>query len=279
MAAKRFHISTKTNKVGPCYAGALNRDHGGKGCPFGGDEIHFPTKEEAQAALESRLADTFGTFSTVKRIPPVVGRDHPDFGKIDSQVEMDSAFGIDRDGNVVQVDTWAPEVYFSQDGLETPGDWEAVNGYSGQYGYSGPVMHPSEVMDGSKMEEYVRENPGTYALVVPTNVDAYDSDDPDAEIDVDGWVLLKLNDGKEPVAPKPPIKADMADMYVAGYRPSGLENTGDETIGFLARDGEVVGSFRTDNRTNETTFAFDSKEEEALAEKTISIFQQEDDAK
>lgn len=279
MAAKRFHISSKTGKVGPCYAGGVNREHGGRGCPFGGDEVHFPTKEEAQAALESRLADDFGAFSTVKRIPPVVGRDHPDFGKIDSQVEMDSAFGIDRDGNVVKVDAWAPEVYLSQDGLEVPGDWEAVNGYSGQYGYSGPVMHPSEVMDGSKMEEYVRENPGTYALVVPANVDAYDSDDPDAEVDVDGWVLLKLNDEKEPVEAKAPIKVDMADMYVAGYRPSGLENTGEETIGFLTRDGKTVGSFRTDNRTNETTYAFDSNEEEALAEKTISIFQQEDDAK
>lgn len=43
-------------------------------------------------------------------------------------------------------------------------DWVLVSGMSNQYGYDGPLMHPSEFLDES-FWEYMREHPGCYATV------------------------------------------------------------------------------------------------------------------
>ena len=71
--------------------------------------------------------------------------------------------------------------------------WSPISGFSGQHGYSGPVMHASEYLGGD-MEKYVWENPGTY-VVVEATFDPDPEDDPD-EYEADesvtgGWVLLK----------------------------------------------------------------------------------------
>lgn len=65
--------------------------------------------------------------------------------------------------------------------------WSPVMGRTGQHGYDGPVMHPSEVFAGS-LERWCRGNEGVYTMV-PV-------DDPDDGEPV-GWMLLHrpLDDG------------------------------------------------------------------------------------
>lgn len=43
--------------------------------------------------------------------------------------------------------------------------WELLTGWTGQYGYNGPIMHASEYFGGS-LREHVLSVPGTYVLVV-----------------------------------------------------------------------------------------------------------------
>jgi hypothetical protein len=47
--------------------------------------------------------------------------------------------------------------------------WELLQGFTGQYGYRGPVMHPSEFIGGG-LERHILETPGYYVALV---VNAY----------------------------------------------------------------------------------------------------------
>jgi hypothetical protein len=58
-------------------------------------------------------------------------------------------------------DVYAPTLY--DDELDSD-RWELLDGYSGQYGYSGPVMHPSEFIGGG-MARDILATPGTYVAV------------------------------------------------------------------------------------------------------------------
>jgi hypothetical protein len=98
---------------------------------------------------------------------------------------------------------YAPEVSVQLDaeGSILPGPageplvegWELMTGYTGQYGYRGPIMHASEYV-GGRMEEDILERPGLYVVVevtglYPTEEDeARDSDDPI------GWVVARQED-------------------------------------------------------------------------------------
>lgn len=89
--------------------------------------------------------------------------------------------GTDEDGQILDEheDGWVRD-------LNERG-WEPVTGCSGQYGYAGPIMHPSEFLGGS-MAERLAMTPGTYAVVM---VEA----DEDGERDACGWALLRRIDG------------------------------------------------------------------------------------
>lgn len=65
-------------------------------------------------------------------------------------------------------DLHAPSLY--DDDLDTPG-WTLMDGYSGQYGYSGPLMHQSEFIGGG-MARDILDTPGVYVALV-----SYPSDD------------------------------------------------------------------------------------------------------
>lgn len=43
--------------------------------------------------------------------------------------------------------------------------WDLLTGWTGQSGYSGPLMHPSEFV-GGKLAEHIMETPGYYTCVV-----------------------------------------------------------------------------------------------------------------
>ena len=66
--------------------------------------------------------------------------------------------------------------------------WSALNGFSGQYGYRGPVMHSSEYI-GGRMAETILESDGLYVPVV-AYADCEDGCTEDCDADhVIGWVL------------------------------------------------------------------------------------------
>lgn len=187
----KFHVNDE-GTAGPCGANK------GK-CPFGGksgSENHYDTAETAQNAAEFMLSRKYGAFRENKTIDM---RKHAEFGKIDAQTDMGATFSISKTGNVTDSSGYAPDVTVYDDGtIEGADGWEPVTGFTGQYGYNGPVMHPSEIMSNSSMEEFVRENPGTYALVVPYNGDSPSEDDEDYDESedpfIDGWMLLKKED-------------------------------------------------------------------------------------
>jgi hypothetical protein len=108
-------------------------------------------------------------------------------------MEFDHVIRVHGDGTVSDgIDTpWAPEVTMtvadprhpfvdSQHGLPVP--WSLVNGYSGQYGYAGPIMHASEFI-GGRMADDILSTPGLYVAVTVTCVD----DD-----DIAGWAVAHI---------------------------------------------------------------------------------------
>lgn len=62
------------------------------------------------------------------------------------------------DNNGQQVALGGDEVQ----GVDEP--WELMRGYTGQYGYNGPVMHPSEFI-GGRMAQDILTGPGYYVAV------------------------------------------------------------------------------------------------------------------
>jgi hypothetical protein len=112
-----------------------------------------------------------------------------------NDVEFDHPFKITKRGeilgsdwiwNVPQFALHAPEVYHSDENdVDILSDWwwAYSGGYTGQFGYSGPVMHASELL-GGRLERDMMADPGIYVV---TSVECYDSDD------AAGWIVLKLD--------------------------------------------------------------------------------------
>lgn len=90
-------------------------------------------------------------------------------------MEFDHVIQVLEDGIVLHIkDVYAPEL---RDGelhqhWEGP-QWTLLDGYSGQYGYSGPLMHQSEVISGG-MERDILAIPGLYVALANYPLD--DSD-------------------------------------------------------------------------------------------------------
>lgn len=105
--------------------------------------------------------------------------------------EFDCVFEVLEGGAVVdRHDIYAPQVYVYEncpvdiDGI--PVGWEALTGWTGQYGYKGAVMHASEQFAGP-MAAHVLGTPGVYVLVV---VEVLEEDE-DGESEPAGWAVLR----------------------------------------------------------------------------------------
>ena len=73
-------------------------------------------------------------------------------------------------------DVWAPELYDGELSQSPEGpQWTLLNGYSGQHGYSGPIMHQSEFIGGG-MERHIRETPGLWVALVNCYLDDSEPD-------------------------------------------------------------------------------------------------------
>lgn len=98
--------------------------------------------------------------------------------------------GVERDPEVLYVPSAEhdDEADMLLDGIphgSSLTDWVALDGYTGQYAYHGPVMHPSEFL-GGRLAEGVLESIGdTFVLV---EVSGPDDDSPV------GWAILRLRE-------------------------------------------------------------------------------------
>lgn len=84
-------------------------------------------------------------------------------------MEFDHVIQVHEDGTITDAPSgiWAPSLY---DGETDDERWTLMNGYSGQYSYSGPVMHDSEFIGGG-LERDIREQPGFYVALANTYTD------------------------------------------------------------------------------------------------------------
>lgn len=91
---------------------------------------------------------------------------------------------------------WTPEgVEFNRGGdilidgvvLEERGQWEALTGYSGQWGYDGPIMHASEFLGGGMAADIREDEGGIYVLKIVDD----DSDCDCGDCDPVGWIVLR----------------------------------------------------------------------------------------
>lgn len=94
---------------------------------------------------------------------------------LNSLVEFDCPFKVLGNGTIESAnDYYAPEVY--DDSVESP--WSLLSGYTGQYGYNGPTMHPSEYL-GGRMAVDILGRPGIYVIVEMRDEDgSYPDGDP-----------------------------------------------------------------------------------------------------
>lgn len=122
---------------------------------------------------------------------------------LNNVMEFDYVIRVNADGSI-------------DDGIETPGShtpelrddalepsssavdkWELMDGYSGQQGYSGPMMHSSEYI-GGRMADDILAAPGLYVALV--NYTTPDESVPEAERDaydeICGWAVARILDGE-----------------------------------------------------------------------------------
>lgn len=134
---------------------------------------------------------------------------------------LDDALEIDHPVWVTPLGTWqdvprdlpavhAPEIALDLDNdgqlllnaddevrrIATSAGWDVLDGYSGQYGYRGPIMHASEFVSG-RLEDDIMAEPGVYVV---TTVECVTLDG-DREETPAGWVALRLRHADYPHFP------------------------------------------------------------------------------
>lgn len=106
---------------------------------------------------------------------------------LNTRLEFDCVVEVHKDGTMTdRHDLYAPESYDDgTGGIDFAGStvWKPLDGYSGQYGYSGPIMHPSEYI-GGVLEDDIATTPGVYVVVVVTDLD-------DVDGEPSGWAVLR----------------------------------------------------------------------------------------
>ncbi len=108
--------------------------------------------------------------------------------------DFDHVFRVLPDGSTQDVpNVYAPDVtHCDAHDIEISSgeDWSALTGYTGQHGYRGAVLHPSEYFGGGLYRD-VMSTPGVYVLTVVRDEDAdRDAGDDDAV----GWTVLRLEE-------------------------------------------------------------------------------------
>lgn len=115
---------------------------------------------------------------------------------LNSIMEFDHVIRVHADGTVTDAAEYAPELYDGR--LSGDSRWSLMTGYTGQYGYRGPIMHPSEFICGS-MADDILSTPGLYVAIVSCvsgPADGCALCEPDTPCDnhsVDGWAVAYIH--------------------------------------------------------------------------------------
>lgn len=99
-------------------------------------------------------------------------------------MEFDHPVRVLADGTVTSAHgEYAPEVHDVSDprNPRISDGWSLLNGYTGQWNYPGPIMHPSEFI-GGRLERDIRAEPGVYVAIV---IEGPDDDEPI------GWAVAR----------------------------------------------------------------------------------------
>ena len=96
-------------------------------------------------------------------------------------MEFDRVIKVWPDGDVTPVvGMFAPDLFDGElEQIAKDKGWSLMDGYSGQYGYSGPIMHASEFV-GGKLERDILATPGYYVVI---------ADYPSNGGEPDGWAV------------------------------------------------------------------------------------------
>lgn len=107
---------------------------------------------------------------------------------LSDRMEFDHVIQIHEDGSITdRNDLYAPDL---MDEAIDSDDWEFFStGYTGQYGYNGPIMHNSEFIGGG-LERDILSTPGVYVAVVASWTPG-EEDDPEEGIILEGWAILR----------------------------------------------------------------------------------------
>lgn len=153
-------------------------------------------RDELTEQYQARVPEAF--WHQVER--DCIGQLKADPGDLNGIMEMDHVIAVDADGIVTEPSgSYAPELimYTDEDDQDTDKNdaglheqakaagWQLLTGYSGQWRYSGPVMHPSEHV-GGRLADHILENPGEYVVTEVTALGPTEDDD-DAE--PAGWAI------------------------------------------------------------------------------------------
>ena len=96
--------------------------------------------------------------------------------ELNDTMEFDHVVMVAEDGTITEprdIHVYA-DLNVAKDGtdeFDLSDGWELLKGFTGQYGYNGPVMHSSEYVGGG-LERHIKETPGYYvSLVVNASCD------------------------------------------------------------------------------------------------------------
>lgn len=107
---------------------------------------------------------------------------------LNDRMSFDHVIEVRADGSITdRADIYAPECCDDgRAGIDYAGakGWTALDGYSGQDRYSGPIMHASEYI-GGRMAADIASEPGIYVAVVISDLD--DDEHPS------GWAVLRYD--------------------------------------------------------------------------------------
>jgi hypothetical protein len=107
---------------------------------------------------------------------------------LNEAMEFDHVIQVHPDGTFTDAPdgVHAPELNAENDTVSGDG-WSLLRGFTGQHGYSGPIMHDSEFIGGG-LARHILETPGYYVALV-----AYywtdENDNPLDEPYLEGWAI------------------------------------------------------------------------------------------
>ena len=118
-------------------------------------------------------------------------------GRTIQEQSWDTPFTLDAHGAVAETTDpfMVPEVYNSDEhDVTIMGDWKAMTGLTGQYGYRGAVMHTSEFIAGGIAEamlDLVQDSGKPFLTFAVTEVRDETGDYPEDAI---GWAIIYTGD-------------------------------------------------------------------------------------